>query len=100
MLFFMISWLPVLLRPSLGLTVPPKGCLRRCSTKASVASRSGAAPQAAAGKMTGSQTRAPFHFYPHLVGAALWVLFFFCAGEKCMPTALRHVRRATSATYG
>ncbi len=98
MLFFMISWLPVLLRPSLGLTVPPKGCLRRCSTKASVASRSGAAPQAAAGKMTGSQSRSLFHFYPPLVGAVLWILCFSCAGKKLRPTPLRKGRSAACAS--
>src|SRR5260370_30717466 len=89
MLSCMISWLLFILRQLLGPTAPSEGCFLRCSTKASVASRSGAAQQAAAAKMVVPPTRPPFHFCPNLVSAFLWTPCFSCAGKKMRLTPLR-----------
>ncbi len=89
MLSSMISWLPFILRSPLGPTAPSEGCLLRCSTKASVASRSGAAQQAAAAKMAIPPTPPPFHSCPDLVSAFLSTPCFSCAGKKMRLTPLR-----------
>jgi len=98
MFIFMISWRQVLLRPVFSPTTPLEGCLRRCSTKASAASRSGAAPQAAAGPMVIPESRSPFHSCSHLVSAVVSISCFSCPGKKMRPTPLRKGRSAACAS--
>ena len=98
MFSFMISWLPFWVRLFLGCTAPSEGCLRRCSTEASVASRSGAAPQAVAEPMTGPHSRSPSHLCFHLFSAVLSLFCFSCLGKKMRPVPLRKGRSAACAS--
>jgi hypothetical protein len=93
-----ISWRSLLLRTCVS---PPRGgeCFAlRCSTEASVASRSGTAQREAGGKAPSRPPRRPSGYWPHLVTAFLWSPCFSCAGKNMRPPPLRKERSAACAS--
>jgi len=94
----MISWCALMLGSSFSPTRTWECFSLRCSTPASVASRSGTAQREAAGNTSLRQARRPLRFYPHLVTAFLSISCFSCAGKNMRPPPLRKGRSAACAS--
>ena len=94
----MNSWHSLILRFSLSLTAAWEGFSLRCSTEASVASRSGTAQREAAGQTPSRHSRGPLRSSLHLVAAFLWIFCFSCAGKNMRPAPLRKGRPAACAS--
>ena len=94
----MISWRALMLRSSLRRTPAGECFPLRCSTEASVASRSGTAQREAAVKPSPQQSRRPLRSCPHLVTAILSISCFSCTGKNMRPVPLRKGRSAACAS--
>jgi hypothetical protein len=94
----MISCRSLRLKSSLRPIAAEEGFSLRCSTQASVASRSGTAQREAAGKARCRRSRRPLRARPHLVTAFLSISCFSCTGKKMRPLPLRQGQSAACAS--
>jgi len=94
----MISWCSLMLGSSFSPTRAWECFSLRCSTEASVASRSGTAQREAAGNTPPRPSRRPLRSCPHLFAAFLSISCFSCAGKNMRPPPLRKGRSAACAS--